>query len=100
MLVNWLLLDILRDTVVRISLLSYGAYCGFQAIAQLFSNLIKKLKCVLLSIISIVRKLDFCLCENKGADQLCSNCKADQCLFFRYMDSTISPFPKSEISSF
>ena len=24
----------------------------------------------------IMRKLDFCLCENKGADQLRSNCEA------------------------
>ena len=37
----------------------------------------------------ILRKPDFCLCENKGADQLCSNCTADQRLCFRYSDSTI-----------
>ena len=37
----------------------------------------------------IVRKLDFCLCENKGADQLRSNCEADQRLCFRYTDSTL-----------
>ena len=36
-----------------------------------------------------MRKSDFCLCENKGADQLCSNCTADQHLCFRYMDSSI-----------
>ena len=30
-----------------------------------------------------------CICENKGTDQLRSNCKADQCLCFCYMDSTI-----------
>ena len=41
-----------------------------------------------------------CLCENKGADQLHSNCEADQRLCFRYMDSTISRLFKSEISSF
>ena len=29
-----------------------------------------------------MRKLDFCLCENKGADQLRSNCKADQHFVF------------------
>ena len=29
------------------------------------------------------------LCETKGADQLRSNCKADQRLSFRYTDSTI-----------
>ena len=38
----------------------------------------------------IVRKPDFCLGENKGADQLRSNCEADQRLCFRYTDSTIS----------
>ena len=36
-----------------------------------------------------MRKPDFCLCENKGADQLRSNCEADQRLCFRYSDSTI-----------
>ena len=47
----------------------------------------------------IVRKPDFCLCENKGADQLRSNCEADQRLCFPYMDSTISLLLKSKISS-
>ena len=52
-----------------------------------------------------MRKPDFCLCENKGADQLCSydqlcsNCTADQRLCFLYSDSTIHLPPKSEISS-
>ena len=38
----------------------------------------------------VIRKPTFCICENKGADQLCSNgdCAADQCLCFRYIDST------------
>ena len=48
----------------------------------------------------IVRKPDFCLCKNKGADQLLRNCKADQRLCSRYADSTISLLPKSEMSSF
>ena len=39
------------------------------------------------------------MCENKAADQLRSNCAADQRLCFRYMDSTIPLLPKSEISS-
>ena len=29
------------------------------------------------------------ICENKGADQLRSNCEADQRLCFRYSDGTI-----------
>ena len=41
-----------------------------------------------------------CIGENKGADQLHSNCKADQCLRFRYTDSTIALLLKYEISSF
>ena len=48
----------------------------------------------------IVRKLDFRQCENKGADQLRSNCEADQRPCFHYTDSTIPPLLKSEISSF
>ena len=47
-----------------------------------------------------MRKLDFYLCKNKGADQLCSNCKADQRLCFHYMDNTIPPLLISKISSF
>ena len=33
-----------------------------------------------------MRKPDFYLCKNKGADQLRSNCEADQCLCFHYTD--------------
>ena len=46
-----------------------------------------------------VRKPDFCICENKEADQLRGNREADQRLCFRYTDSTIPLLPKSEISS-
>ena len=48
----------------------------------------------------IVREPDFCLGENKGADQLRGNREADQRLCFRYTDSTIPLLLKSEISSF
>ena len=41
----------------------------------------------------------FCICENKGADQLHSDCAADQHIIFSYIDSTISLLSKSEISS-
>ena len=47
-----------------------------------------------------MRKPTICICENKGADQLCSNCTADQRLCFRYMDSTVTFLLRSEISSF
>ena len=42
---------------------------------------------------------DFCICENKDADQLRGNREADQRLCFRYTDSIIPLLPKSEISS-
>ena len=42
----------------------------------------------------------FCLCENKDADQLCSNCTADQHLCFRFMASIIPLLHKSEILRF
>ena len=45
-------------------------------------------------------KPDFCLGENKGADQLRGNREADQRLCFRYSDSKIPLLLKSEISSF
>ena len=46
-----------------------------------------------------MRKPDFCLCKNKDADQLCSNCTADQHLCFHYTDSTIPLLSKFKISS-
>ena len=47
-----------------------------------------------------VGKPTICIGENKGADQLRSNCEADQRLCFRYSDSTIPPLLNSKISSF
>ena len=50
-----------------------------------------------------MRKPDFCICKNKGADQLSSNCEADQRLCFRYSDSTIEflfyLYPKFQATS-
>ena len=46
-----------------------------------------------------MRKPDFCICENKDADQLRGDREADQRLCFRYIDSTIPLLSKSEISS-
>ena len=45
-------------------------------------------------------KPTICLGENKGADQLRSNCEADQRPSFRYSDSTVPLLLKSEISRF
>ena len=41
----------------------------------------------------VMRKMAFCICENKVSDQLRSNCTADQHLCFRYTDSTIPLLP-------
>ena len=45
-----------------------------------------------------MRKPDVCLCENNGADQLRSNCAADQRLCFCYIDNTIPLPSESKIS--
>ena len=42
----------------------------------------------------------FCICENKGEDQLRDNRAAAQSLCFHYIDSNIPLLPISEISSF
>ena len=48
---------------------------------------------------NVMRKPDFCIYENKDADQLRGNPEADQRLCFRYTDSTIPLLSESEISS-
>ena len=47
-----------------------------------------------------MRKPIFCICKNKDADQLRSNCAADQRLCFPNTDGTIPLRSKSEILSF
>ena len=72
--------------------------CGEEKISYCNSCILKAFR-----ICSVMRKADFCLYENKGADQLCSNCTADQCLFFFcYSDNAIPPLliPKILDSSF
>ena len=48
----------------------------------------------------LIRKLVFCKCENKDADQLCCYSAADQCLCFPYLDSAVPlhVLPETEIS--
>ena len=47
----------------------------------------------------VMRKPAFCICENKDADQLLGYRATDQRFCFRYIESTIPLFSKSEISS-
>ena len=72
--------------------------------ARHFVDIVKERRPVILNLALpnmslVLRKPAFCICQNKDADQLRGNRKADQRLCFRYMDSTISLLPKSEISS-
>ena len=46
-----------------------------------------------------MRKQTFCICENKGINQLRSNCEADQSISFRFTNSTIPLLFHSKISS-
>ena len=52
-----------------------------------------------LNLSRVMKKPAFCLCENKGADQLRGYHEADQRLCFSHMDSAIPLLSKSEISS-
>ena len=45
----------------------------------------------------VIRKPAFCICENKGADQLHGSGAADQQLRFHYTDCTIPLLPKSKL---
>ena len=47
----------------------------------------------------VMRKLAFCICENKDTDQLRGNSEADQRFCFGFKDSTIPLLPKYENSS-
>ena len=47
----------------------------------------------------VMRKPAFCICDNKGADQLHGIRTADQRLCFCYIESTIPLLPRSELSS-
>ena len=48
----------------------------------------------------VMGKLDVCIFESKGADQLSSNHTTDQYPCFCYTDSTIPALLKSKILSF
>ena len=58
-------------------LVNYQNSFGFLALAVKYMSL-------------VVRKLAFCICENKDADQLRGDREADQRLCFRYTDRKIS----------
>ena len=47
----------------------------------------------------VMSKPAFCICKNKGADQLRDKRAADQHICFRFIESAILLLPKSDISS-
>ena len=47
----------------------------------------------------LMRKSTFCICVNKGADQLCSKCKADHAFVFATQIVQFHRVSKSKISS-
>ena len=59
----------------------------------------KQVRVIPLLLYSVCIFVTFCICENKGIDQLCSNCEADQRLCFCYTDSTIHLLSKFKIYS-
>ena len=89
-------LDLKESALVSMLLMSYD-YSSLQHEEMLF-----KYSTTSLYMSRVTKKhcLPMRKAENKGADQLRSNCEADQHACFRYSDSTISLLPKSKISSF
>ena len=55
---------------------------------SLFLNTVMNVM-MMITLSLVIRKPAFCICDNKDADQVHGNHEADQCLCFRYKDSTI-----------
>ena len=82
------------------ALSSYGSRAADQRLCfrmQKVGFLATRLMCYLLAVTAVSEpcheKPAFCICEIKAADQLHGNHAADQCLCFRYIDSTTSVLP-------
>ena len=78
----------------------WGQKLGEALVVVRYTVTIKKKKKIIFVLNGIFAKIElrhektgFCICENKDADQLHGNCKADQRLCFRYTDSTIPLLP-------
>ena len=99
--------DLIGSSEVRICTVTYNLVASFKNSSSVFLNVsinvffnsFVTLSTSPVSKSRVMRKPTFCICKNKGADQIRSYCEADQHLCFRYMDSTI-PLLKSEIRGF
>ena len=87
-------LDLKESALVSMLLMSYD-YSSLQHEEMLF-----KYSTTSLYMSRVMKKTLPMRKAEKGADQLRSNCEADQRACFRYSGSTISLLPKSKISSF
>ena len=101
MLMKWLIIMLVISIIKQINITSELNEMNITMIIVLFTgdgNLISKdrngIKAVVVE--SPHQKPTICTCENKDADQLCSNCTDDQRLCFPLRDSTI-PLLKSKI---
>ena len=83
---RWAFSDNLR---IILSVLHKNISCGYSLEVR---------RCYNVHLSRVIRKPTFCICENKDADQLRGNREVDQCLCFRYIDSTIPLLSKPEIS--
>ena len=68
-----------------------------QSVRNTFFNVMQAVCLYQFYLSRLMGKQTICLGENKGADQLRGNRKADQRLCFRYSDSTIPLLLKSEL---
>ena len=76
-----------------------GYLLAFHAVSHFLFVCISMLSQIHSTTVSEVphEKTSFCIWENKDIDRLRGNCEADQCLCFRYTDSTIPLLPKSKV---
>ena len=65
-----------------------GGLFGWFSGNKMISKVVEKTK-VCNDISRLMSKQDFCVAKKKDADQLCSNCTADERLCFWYIASTI-----------
>ena len=85
-----------RPTAERLNCSSYRSKIFYTEMV----NVNRKTLCTqTLNFSRVVRKLAFCICKNKGADYLRSNCAADQRLCVRFIDSTIPLLSKCKAIS-
>ena len=90
------IMTIFRLKYVTFSIFAHNIHCGYSLEPAQYIFLAYNPN---FTMSRVMRKPDFCIYENKDADQLRGNREANQRLCFRYTPSTIPLLPKSEILS-